>query len=415
MPQYKVGDVVKLKSGPTATITAVRPDGTYDWEPTKGTAWGAVEAMTDTPVLGDVAQTALDIKEKGWGQALPAIGGMVGSLVGGKRTLPGIAAAGAGGAVGEVARQAMSDQPWSLGGVALEAAKQAGLDVVGRGMSGGLRRGAPALYQSVAKPSLALRREFPEAVPQAIKDAVLLTKGGADKARLLVGESSNQAAAMLSQHPAPPIPGQEVTPSFQEILGRLSERAKGGVDVTPERNSVASRMGRLVAQPARRVPEANTVKQEMQSLGDAAMRREERGAQALGIEDELNMATGRGYRKAIESRVPEVGPINQQTQNRMGVSQMVDQGVGREGNNLKFGMRDLIGVGTGGGLGYLVGSPAAGVAAYGAQRLLSTPASASTIAVAMDRASRIPYAQLMRAIMLARLGLREDGTPEPER
>lgn len=411
MPQ-KVGDVVKLKSGPTVTITAIRPDGTYDWEPSRGNVGAFAEMMQDTPIVGDIATAGLEIADKGWGQALPTIGGLAGSLAGGKKALPGIVGAGLGGALGETVRQAMSPEPWNLGGVAVEAAKQAGLDVVGRGASNLLRAGAPSLYQSVAKPSLALRREFPEAVPQAIKDAVLLTKGGSDKARRLVGESAGQAQAMLTQHPAPPIPGQEVTPAFQEMLTRLKERAKGGVDVSADRQAVADRMTRLTAQPPMRVGEANTVKQEMQNLGDAAMRAEERGAKALTTADELDIATGRGLRKGIESRVPEVRDLNRQTQNRMGVSQMVDQGVGREGNNLKFGMRDLIGVGTGGGLGYMLGSMPAGVAAYGAQRLLSTPATGSAISVAMDRAARIPYSQLMRAIMLAKLGLDESGQPQ---
>jgi len=178
--------------------------------------------------------------------------------------------------------------------------------------------------------------------------------------------------------------------------------------VSADRNAVAGRTAGLQQQGQIGLAESVPVKREMQKLSDAAYRAQERGAQAVTTNDELNKATAAGLRASQEQRVPGLNAQNAITQNRIGGKEMLEQGVGREANTHLFGWRDMGGMGAAGTAGYMSGSPAAAIATYAAIRGVTTPSIGSRVAIGMNETAKLPFAQIVRAAILAKMLAEKD-------
>src|SRR5690348_6488485 len=137
------------------------------------------------------------------GGMLPTAGGLVGSLVGGAggallgpagalagRTM----GAGVGGALGKGAEMLLDDQPQSISQGLSEMGQAGALQAAGEGIGIGagklLGAAAPRLMQSMMKPSMKLRGEFPTVALDAVKYGIPIGQGGLKKVGKLIGENT---------------------------------------------------------------------------------------------------------------------------------------------------------------------------------------------------------------------------------
>jgi hypothetical protein len=347
---------------------------------------------------------------------LPSVGGMLGGLAGaagGPVVAAGTAALG--GAAGRLGQRAISglqrrsDAVSDLGEMAGDAAKagakEGAITAVGGAVGAGLAGGARRLYQGLAKPSKALRQEFPDLIPTALKERIPLTQGGARKIEGLVARSADQADNVVAQAEragASPIQAREVIKEFQPVVEKLRKRVDIGQP--SELAAVGERGRRLMRRPAPQLTRAQALKREAQEQAQAAYKARDLGNKTvLSADDLLNEATAKGLRKGVESRAPQVGPINAQTQARLGVDRMVSDAVSREGNTLAInGLRDVAAIGGGAGLGSLAGAPGAGAVGGLLLKLLSTPSTGSRAAILANDAARLGIPEhVLRALMVS--------------
>ena len=345
--------------------------------------------------------------------ALPMVGGAIGGMagmVGGPVVATGTAAlGGAAGQFGKRLVQGLQQRETPQGVEALvDAAKagawEGGSQAVGGVIGSGLARGARRLYQGLAKPATALRADFPDLIETALRERIPLTRGGEAKISRLVQQSSNQADNVVNAASSisAPMPAREALTQLRPVVTELRRRADIGQP--NQLAAVGERGRRLLARHPQGIDlsRAQELKRTAQTAAQGAYKARNLGVQKeLGANDLLDEAVARGLRGGIERRVPDVIPINAQTQSRIGVDRMVGDAVGREGNTLAVsGLRDLATIGGGAGLGSVVGEPATGAAIGLLVKLLSTPSTGSHAAILANDAARmgIPQ-QALRALM----------------
>ena len=343
------------------------------------------------------------------GENLPAIGGLLGGMagsVGGPIVAAGTA--GLGGAAGRLAQRAIGAQGLDVKDVATEGAKQGAIEAVGGAAGKMLGAGARRLYQGLARPSKALRAEHPDAVRTALEARAPISQGGIRKIDARMGESAQQADDVIRQASAAMpnasrISAKEIVPEFAGTVKELRKRVDIGQP--SELGQVGNRGRRLIkAEPAGGfdLERAQQLKKTAQNAADAGYRQAERGTvKEVSSDTMLDKDVARGFRKAIEKRVPAVAGINKRTQSLGGAKHMLEDAVGRESNNLMVGrMGDLIAVGAGAGLGNMAGSPESGAGLGLLLRLLSTPSTGSRAAIAMNELARTrAVQQALRTIM----------------
>ncbi len=398
MPQKPpaIGEDVTALMSPTDTLAA-REGGV-----TEG-AYNAVKAYQAGGISGLLGKLL---------EALPAIGGMGYSMAaGGKSTPVGMGMAALGGVTGEAAKQtinAVRGKPLSslqdqLTSLATQGAVQGGIEGVGRAAVPAARWTAKRLYQSAVKPSVRLRREFPDIVQTALEEGIPAGGGGVGRATRMVSESrqaamnevKNAAAAGAS-----PVTANEIVPSLTSAAEVAKLRTLGGR--SSEMGAVTERANSIIQNTKGGVPleTAQATKETMQDLATKAYRAEEAGNPVNEIQRIMDENVARAYRIAIEKRAPDVGAINARTQKLIGVMRTLEDAAGRV-KNWNFGPSGMrAGIATAiGGTTYMHSqdSKAALTAAVGAY-LLGSPGAASRLAIALYRMPQIQ--QLTRAGMV---------------
>jgi|GEM_PF-2682543 len=186
---------------------------------------GLDEAAFNTLVERELMAPADSPQTTGGGMAdaLPMIGGMAGSLIGGSKASPvGMALAGVGGAGGEAFKQVVnslhgdfSEVPETVGGrlgkIAFEGVKQGGLEGVGRVASAAVTPVAKTLYGVALRPAKALQREIggtrawrglKKIIDQGFADRVMPSAMGVNRAERLVNEGEAAATGIAKASPA---------------------------------------------------------------------------------------------------------------------------------------------------------------------------------------------------------------------
>lgn len=329
-----------------------------------------------------------------WGDTLtdllPTAGAMAGGLVGAPfGGVPGVALAGLGGAAGQAGRRVIQglrgrQVPQGMD-AALDIAKtgavEGGLQAVGGVLGKGLAKGAGRLYQAAAKPSKALRADSPNLIETALRERIPLTSRGAQKVDAATSASAKLADDTIARAQAAGagnVPTADVVSEFAPVVTELRKRIRIGQP--SQLPAVGARSRQIVATNPSGIPltEAQELKRAAQDAAAGAYRQLNTGAIGeLSANDLTHRAVASGLRRGIEKKVPEVIPINQRTQALGGVRQMVEDAVGRTGNNNVIGMSDLIGTGIGGLPGLLL------------SRILNRPASGSLAAILMNDAARL--------------------------
>jgi hypothetical protein len=346
-------------------------------------------------------------KAAGW---LPAVGGMVGGIAG-MAGGPVVAAglSGLGGAAGRAGQRVIEglrgrDIPQGMDlaqDVGIEGAKQGAMELgggmVGRGIKTVGGKLARRMYQGLAKPTKALRQEYPDLIETAVRERIPITQGGARTIEQKLATSRGDASQLLARAEdlgAVPVSPREVIGEFAPVIKELRKRAdigQAGMHGESLLSPVGARGRRLVKGGDIPLERAQELKNTAQTAASGAYRQLDRGvAKELSPDDLLDKATATGLRKAIEKRVPEIAAVNKRSQSLGGVERMLEASLGREGNTLGVGgMRDVIAAGTGAGLGSMAGPVGAGGgAAAGAllMRLLSAPGTGSKAALGLARA-----------------------------
>lgn len=364
--------------------------------------------------------------EKGWIESAvdfvkahpTEIGAMAGGiaavpLTGGASLLPAVAAAGLGGAggagLGMLAGAAggSPNLPSTAGGVirtmGVQGATQAGAELGGRAISAGLKAGAGRLYQSVLKPTVAARREFPNLVQTGLENAVPVSKGGVDKAGELVGASKAAADQLVADAAAQP--GAAVIDPKQAVSG-ITSAVKGVKDLPvarPQMKAIGDYGRQYLAEHPRplSLTEAQQAVRATDRFFDPAYRATmDRGnaitsghtAAALGINGET--------RNMLRTAVPGLKAQNANTSALAGLKEAIERRAGEQGNRSAIGMQHLINAGIGAGAGEL-GGREKGIGTFLAMEALTNPAAASQVAFGAAQASRVPTQQAIRAALLA--------------
>lgn len=383
---------------------------------------GIVEFPDGTPPeVMEQALAEFKTPERTWGDtftdALPTVGATLGGIAGaagGPLVAAGVA--GLGGAAGQGARRIVQglrgrDIPQgtaALTDMAGTGAAEGALQLVGGAVGGGMARGARRMYQGLAKPSTRIRKEFPDAMQTLLDERAPISRGGLQKVEGLTARSAQQADDLIA-HAAPvsrTIRPREIISEFGDTVKQLRKRVDIGQE--SELPKVGERGKRLMATDRGtgiELERAQQLKRAAQDAANAGYRQAERGTvKEVGADTLLDKDVARGFRKAIEQRVPAVGPVNRRTQSLVGARSVLDDALSREGNTLASGgMRDAIAIGGGAALGSMAGTPEGGAGAGLLLRLLSAPNTGSRAAILMNDAARLGIpAHLLRLLMMGK-------------
>lgn len=378
---------------------------------------GVYDDVVSEPSIADGSNNALaDVSAGGEGRAvvhphartgafvkrnLPSIMGGAAAVASGGASLP-LQAIAAGGAGFLGARLRGDDRTTAV----KEGAIQGALEGAGGAVTRGLTGAGKAIYRGLAKPSKALRDSFggDDMVRVAIEEGLPLTARGADKASRRVGASREQALQLVQEAETfdPGVQAHEVLSAYAPVVKELRKRIDIG---QPNQLAAVGSRGKALVKTANRtggipLTRAQTLKETAQDAASGAYRKLQSGASAqLGVDDLLDEATAKGLRRAIESHVPAVGAQNARTQRLLGTMRMIEDAVERgSNNNALAGMRDLIAIGGGAGLGAMTGSTEAGTGAGLLLALLGRPGMGSRAAIGLSRAGRVPAAQVSRLL-----------------
>lgn len=295
-----------------------------------------------------------------------------------------------------------------LGEMAAQGAMQAGGEGAGQVAGRLLKAGASRLYQSVLKPTLAARREFPNLVATGLEHGIPVSSHGAEQAGELVGQSKAAADQLVADAAARP---GAATVDPRQAVGGITEAVKQVKDLPvarPQMKAIGDYGRQYLAEHPRQLSltEAQKAVRATDRFYDPAYRATmDRGnaitsgqtAAAVGIND--------ATRGILRRSVPGLQEQNAVTSGLHGLQSAVERRAGEQGNRSAVGMQHLINAGIGAGTG-LVGGKEKGLGTFAAMEAFTNPAIASRLAIGGARASALPFAQMarmVRAAILARL------------
>lgn len=346
--------------------------------------------------------------------ALPYVGGMAGSLIGGSRLSPvGMALAGVGGAAGEAFKQVgdsirgdFSDVPETVGGrlqqIASTGLRQAGIEGVGRGVGAAVQPVAKTIYGLALRPSKKLMRDagggkllqgLRRIIKQGYDDNVMPSGMGVARAGRLVQESRDQATQVAAQSPHQVVTSRVMQRATDDQARRSAgELATAGV--TPRTEAVSSQMGNLLGANPELVSMSQLLKIRRGAedvaapVFQAAKLPGGPGRVAPGSE----ASVARSISGAAKSTLDDVlgrsfKNINSRTQARMAVKKAVDDASSRPNmlTNLLAGSA---------GVASSSGDLAEAAKRAALIRALFSPSAMGAAALSVGKA---PYAQLVRA------------------
>lgn len=271
----------------------------------------------NTPLIGLPIHALADVDE------LPRMGGAVGGTVGMLGGPVGsVVGAAAGGAGGEGMRRVVRGEPLDeVTGYAKAAGKEGLLQAAMLGTGRLVEGVGKGLYRSALRPSMAIRREFGDVAETGVREGVPVTQGGTDKAARLTSESRARAMQMVdAAGDAAPITDADIVgPALKKAI-EAAKRQKA-VGENPNMLALSDRMKNLTKTFAGGMSprEAQPLKETAQDLAATAYKAQDKGAVINSLDALANKDTAAAIQKAIESRVPGVGPQNAKTRELLGL------------------------------------------------------------------------------------------------
>jgi hypothetical protein len=244
---------------------------------------------------------------------LPAVGGAIGGVVAAPLgPVASVVTAGAGGAMGELAKQGINKVrgvgEMSLADLANEGAIQGGAQGVGLGAGAALGWMAPKLMQSALKPTTAMLEEYGQTAKQLaqtmLEEGVNVTYGGIAKLQRLLSATNAEIRAAIAQSPAliskkavasralPTAAKQAQTVNADKALADVADSVTGFLDHP------------IYSGPTLTMPEAQAMKVgTYRNIGDAY-------GEMSNAATETQKALARGLKEEIASNAPEVTALN---------------------------------------------------------------------------------------------------------
>lgn len=346
--------------------------------------------------------------------ALPAIGGTLGGVVGGiggtafgmgVGGVPGaVGGAALGGGAGEAAKQLINrargaEAPTSAteaaGDIALQGGVQGAAELAGAGVAQVAKTGAKAVYRGYLKPALS-QRMLPKAnqiVDTALKEALPVTRGGVQAGQRVIGELRTQVDDILKQSPE----SIDLHDIARQVRAFAKQRYyRPGADLTDYQTalSVADKIDAhpSLAMPAPAMPrtnvplsEGNQVKRALDtSIGEAAF------GTTSGAKKSTEKFARSAMRQGLEAKAPAIVPLNARESALIDVTKTIARAVEREANqNPLYGMKTIASGALGAG-GLAAGSlgPAGAAVTAIASRIALDPAVASRAAIVAERLAK---------------------------
>lgn len=290
--------------------------------------------------------------------ALPALGGIIGSLTGGTRFNPlGMTAAGIGGAAGEGYRQFVKhvreipgairdvsrnlvEQPSATMRGAVEGATegvvtalgsgaaQAGIEGVGRGIVAPVAKG---IYAAGMIPLKGLRDKYGlrNLVSIGYKNRIMPTSGGAAKAGRLMEQSKAAQQGMETAYDATGGAPLSTLDAARTGVRPLMEQAYDAIEATGTGHGVPRRIAdsvrSVVGRQAMGAGEMGAAKRTADAVADPAYAAARRGGPPVVAGDASQIAKGwsKGYRETLNAAIgPEYAAQGQHTRTLYGVKDM---------------------------------------------------------------------------------------------
>lgn len=341
-------------------------------------------------------------------EALPAVGSAIGAAVGGLTSpvtgpVGPVVGAGIGGAGGTALQALVKGESPDANAVIesglLNAALQ-GVAPVGEAVAKGIYKGGVALLPRT------LKQEFPQLAEAGFREGIPLTRRGAQAAGRAAGASARKADDIIKAaelQGAGNVSPFKVIGEFKPVMDKARKaRRLGRPDDAAEvvdRASTFMRRNKGGITPTA----AQGLKREAQELATSAYKARDRGASINETTALLDEAQARGLKADLERVAPDVGPVNQRTQDLMGIERAADHASGTGHVLSRLG-----GAGVLGGLSSAGGAVPA-LAAAGAGMALTTPGGLTATGLALrPMASHLPAA-VRTALILQLLG--EDAAP----
>lgn len=373
----------------------------------------------EADLFDEPPKEAKPAKKGSWTGALPTVGGMLGSLVGGSKISPvGMALAGVGGAAGEAYRQVadavrgdFSHIPESMTGrlqqIAKEGLTQAGLEGGGRVVGAAIRPIAKTVYGVAMRPAKALMRDAGggkliegarRIINQGYDDAILPNSLGAQRAGRLLKESAEEATQLAAKN-ANTVKTARVIQRAIDDQGKRAGEQMLNAGVTPKTDQIATQIGNLLDSNPQDIAMSDLLKlrrgaEEVARPAFKAAKMPGGAPVALGSEASVAKSIAGAAKTTLDDVLGEpFKQINARSAARGALRQAADDAAARP--NM---LTNLIAGGAGVGSMASGDNPMDALEKAAMLRLLFSPTAQAGAALA---AGRLPYAQIFRAGKLA--------------
>jgi hypothetical protein len=326
--------------------------------------------------------------------ALPAVGGFTGGMVGLPLGWGAVGTAAIGGATGEGLKQGINalrgEPPASLMDIPKEAVIQGAAQAAGLGIAKVASRAAPWLMNRALNLTERLMREFPDITGTTIENAITVTKGGYEKAKAFIIAAKGKANASLNQAHAAgaTVPVSAATKGLDKTLaevlagadinGGLKTLAKIEKEITAGRGAALNPM------------EADALKRDLQGRAKTlyAARVAGKGKPKLSVAEQAYADMAKALNTEIDTVTTAAGApgyraANMEAQEFIGAERGVARGTRTGSNLLQAMVRPGIGMAIGGTVGYRQQGLMGGLAGSVAGAAITSPAGMSRIAVAL--------------------------------
>lgn len=408
-----------------------------EWD---GQQWNKADATIGATPTRTWTDTAVD--------ALPAIGGAVGGILGTVSGIPtagltsapaAIAGASILGAGGEAAKQLINrvrgkDTPQTSGAAALgigeQGAIQGALEGAGQAVMPVLAKTGEAVYRGYLKPSLS-RVNLPKAariVRTAIEENLPVTAGGLKQADAVITQLKAKVDSLLASAPGRTVSLPEIADDVRAWAKRAFDRPGRDPADYQKALAVADRIDKHPSLAASgsggldvELPAANQVKRDLQASANDKF-----GVPGVSAEVATEKYASASARRAVEQGASGlsdasgqgVGALNMRESKLIDVARALERATGREGNLHKlYGARALVGAAAGSGEFARTHDPYAAAATALASQLALSPAIATRAAIlAVKIGERVPgtvAADAARAAVQAALEAGQQAEPNP--
>lgn len=280
--------------------------------------------------------------------ALPMIGGALGSVAGGAGgtvagmgvgAVPGaMIGAASGSAIGESARQLLNrargaEAPQSATAAAQDLAMAVGENAAAEGagqvLGAGMKAAAPWLMAKVLKPSLSVLEEYKTTAPRMAKllldEGVNVTEGGLAKLKGLLHANTAKIDAAVAAAPGV-IPKKEVAAELANTAARVAKQTNPTEGLKAIGDTAEEFLNHPVYTGDLTVPEAHAMKKATyQKLGNAY-------GEMKSASVEAEKALARGLKNAVADRTPGLAAMNAREAELMGAGEAVARRVATNTN-----------------------------------------------------------------------------------